>query len=226
MRELVQRRAGHEPVAYLVGHREFFGLDFRVTAAVLIPRPDTETLVMELLDRARTAGSTRILDLCTGSGCIAVAAAVNLPQAQIVATDISKEALAVASQNGKTHAVAERIEFRFGDVFDPVTADEQFDVVVSNPPYVTASELETIQPDVRLHEPRSALDGGPDGLDVTRRLIEQAPRYLAPQGSLLIEIDPRQADAVRALLASADFEAITFVNDLTGRPRVAAATRT
>ena len=139
MRDLVRRRAQSEPVAYLVGHREFFGLDFRVTPAVLIPRPDTETLVVELLDVAKPLTAPRILDLGTGSGCIAIAAAVNLPAAQITATDLSDAALAVARGNAESHHVLDRIRFLSGDLFAAVAHEERFDVVASNPPYIADS---------------------------------------------------------------------------------------
>jgi release factor glutamine methyltransferase len=248
MRELVRRRAQAEPVAYLVGHREFFGLDFRVTPDVLVPRPDTETLVMELLEVARmrvqspsppgrgaggegfaealtpkaeSPGELRILDIGTGSGCIAVSAAVNLPAARVTAIDLSPAALEVARQNAELHHVSDRIRFLPGDLFAPLAAGEQFDIIACNPPYVTEGELAGLQSDVRLHEPRYALVGGADGLDVTRRLIAGTPPHLATGGHLLIEIAPEQAAPVRALLAAKGaYEEIEVVKDLPGRPRV------
>lgn len=225
MRDLVKRRAQAEPVAYLVGHREFFGLDFRVTPDVLIPRPDTETLVMELLEAAKAFERPRILDLCTGSGCIAVATAVYCPAARIVATDISEEALAVARENAAAHAVAERIEFRSGDLFAAVHRGERFDLIACNPPYVAATELAQLQPDVRLHEPHAALVGGPDGLAVIRWVISEAGSYLHPPGSVFIEIAPEQADAVRELFAAAGgFAPAVILKDLSGKKRVVTAT--
>ena len=227
MRTLVQRRAKHEPVAYLVGHREFFGLDFRVAPKVLIPRPDTETLVVELIERLKEHAKPRLLDLCTGTGCVAIAAAVNVPAANVVATDVSAEALEIARQNSADHGVSERIEFREGDLLSVLTPSDLFDVIASNPPYIPADELETLQADVRLHEPRAALDGGSDGLDFVRRLIEGVPRHLVPRGSLLIEIDATQADAVTELLESAGcFEEVTILKDLAGLARVACARKT
>ncbi len=227
MRALVQRRAKHEPVAYLVGHREFFGLDFRVTPEVLIPRPDTETLVVELIERLKEHAKPRLLDVCTGSGCIGIAASVNVPAANAVATDVSAAALEIARGNAAEHGVADRFELREGDLLSVVKPDESFDAIASNPPYIPAHELETLQADVRLHEPRAALDGGLDGLDFVRRLIEGVPRHLVPRGSLLIEIDATQADAVTELLESAGcYEEVTILKDLAGLARVACARKT
>jgi release factor glutamine methyltransferase len=224
MRELVQRRAQAEPVAYLVGHREFFSLDFLVTRDVLIPRPDTETLVMAVLDVCKSLPAPRVLDLCTGSGCVAVAVAKNAPKVRVTATDLSEAAIAVAQQNAARHHVEDRIEFRTGDLFAAAPADAQFDVITANPPYVTTAEMETLAQDIRKFEPRQALDGGPDGLDVVRRIIEQAPGFLTPGGLLLVEISPEQAPAVESLLAQAGrYDRVLSIKDLSGRTRVASA---
>jgi release factor glutamine methyltransferase len=221
MRDLVRRRAQSEPVAYLVGHREFFSLDFQVTPAVLIPRPDTETLVVELLDVAKPLSAPRILDVGTGSGCIAIAAAVNHPTAQITATDANDAALAVARENARQHRVVERIAFRSGDVFAPVEQDEPFYIVVSNPPYIAEHEKETLQNDVRKYEPHEALISGPSGLEVLFRLIDEAPRHLAPAGTLMLEISPEQSKAVAGRMdSSGRFEDIRVVKDLPGLARV------
>ncbi len=224
MRGLVQRRAQSEPVAYLVGHREFFGLDFAVTHDVLIPRPDTETLVLDALELARAHDGCRVLDIGTGSGCIAISLALNCEACHVTAVDISDTALKVARQNAERHQVDDRIRFLQGDLFAPLNPDQTFDIVVSNPPYVTVAELETLQPDVRLHEPRLALDGGTDGLDIVRKLIGQAPERLAANGSLLIEIAAEQADPVCDLLgAHPAFTDIDVLKDLAGRSRVVKA---
>ena len=220
LRELVRRRAKSEPVAYLVGHREFFGLEFRVTPDVLIPRPDTETLVVELLDAAKAYAEPRIVDVGTGSGCIAIAAAVNCPRARVTAIDVSEAALAVAGENADRHGVADRIRFLQGDLFAPVGQDERFDLVVSNPPYVAEGELNDLQAEVRLHEPRSALAAGPDGLDVIRRLVSEAARRLVPGGELLFEISPEQAAPVRQLLEQhGAYRDARIVKDLSARER-------
>jgi release factor glutamine methyltransferase len=226
MRALVKRRAACEPVAYLVGHREFFSLEFEVNRDVLIPRPDTETLVVEALDRLKGHERPRVLDLGTGSGCIAVAIAVNHRSAAVTAIDASDAALAVAAGNARRHAVADRIEFRQGDLFAPVMHDEPFDVIVSNPPYVPAAEIERLAPDVRDHEPRTALDGGVDGLDVVRRIIGEAAPHLVTGGWLLLECSPEQTTQVAELLTAAGFAEVVVRQDLAGRGRAVCGRRT
>ena len=224
LRELVRRRAKSEPVAYLVGHREFFGLEFRLTPDVLIPRPDTETLVIELLDAAKAHSEPRILDVGTGSGCIAIAAAINCPQARVTAVDVSEAALAVARGNAERHGIANRIRFLQGDLFAPLDPDEHFETVVSNPPYVAEGELDQLQAEVRLHEPRSALTAGSEGLDVIRRLVSEAPSRLVHGGELLFEISPEQAAPVRQLLFQRGaYRDARIIKDLSGRERVARA---
>jgi release factor glutamine methyltransferase len=225
MRDLVRRRAQSEPVAYLVGHREFFALDFQVTPAVLIPRPDTETLVVELLDVAKHLTAPRILDVGTGSGCIAVAAAVNHPTTQVTATDLSDAALAVARQNAQCHHVLDRIRFLSGDLFGPVGQNEPFDVVVSNPPYIADRERETLQSDVRRYEPHSALFSGPTGLELLFRLIDEAPWHLTAGGTLILEISPEQAPSVAGRMESnGRYGEIRVVKDLSNQARVVRGT--
>lgn len=224
MRDLVKRRAQSEPVAYLVGHREFFGLDFCVTPDVLIPRPETETLVLELIAAGKVAPQARILDLCTGSGCIAVAAAVNLPHANVTASDISPAALAIARENAERHSVAGRVRFLEGDLLAPLGPGDKFDVIASNPPYVADAEMETLPPDVRLHEPALALRAGSRGLDVISRLIAGAGEFLEPGGLLLVEISPEQAAAVAGLVELAGgYETPRMIKDPSGQQRVLAA---
>ena len=226
MRDLVQRRVAHEPVAYLVGHREFFSLDFRVTRDVLIPRPDTETLVVAAIEWLKGRDAPRVLDIGTGSGCIAITLAVNCPAATITAIDVSPAALAIAQDNAEKHKVVGRIRFEAGDLFGPLADAEQFDLIVSNPPYISSTEIETLMPDVRLHEPLTALDGGPDGLKVIRRLVADAPRHLVPGGLLLFEIDSEQADsATQWLAADGRYEDVTLLKDLAKKPRVVRAAR-
>jgi len=226
MRDLVRRRAQSEPVAYLVGHREFFGLDFHVTPAVLIPRPDTETLVLELLDAAKPLASPRILDFGTGSGCIAIAAAVNLRSAQFTATDLSEASLAVARENAQSHHVLERIHFLCGNLFEPCGQDGPFDIVASNPPYIADREKETLQNDVRRYEPHAALFSGPTGLEILFQIVDQAASYLAAGGALLLEISPEQASAVAERMESTGYyEAIRVVKDLAAQARVVVSRR-
>ncbi|MFN0055103.1 MAG: peptide chain release factor N(5)-glutamine methyltransferase [Planctomycetales bacterium] len=241
MRDLVQRRARAEPVAYLVGHREFFGLDFLVNPDVLIPRPETETLVMELIALARRTASPdhsgpagepkvqaprplKILDLGTGSGCIAVASAAHLPQATVTAIDISPQALVMARQNASRHGVEDRLQFLEGDLFGPLGNETQFDLIASNPPYVSDSDMETLPADVRQHEPHLALRAGPRGLDVIERVVQGAPARLSPGGALLLEISPEQAAAVTELIAGQPpFAPPRILKDSAGRQRVVVA---
>lgn len=213
MRGLVQRRAQREPVAYLVGHREFFSLDFEVTADVLIPRPDTETLVMEALTLLKSQPSPRVLDLCTGSGCVAVAIAKNAPAATVTAVDISPPAAAIARKNVTRHKLEERVSILEGDLFAPLTAGTEFDLIVSNPPYIPAAELATLDEDVRKYEPTLALDGGADGLDVIRRLLQQGRQWLRPEGTIALEFTPEQCDAVLALATSTGWREPRAIKD-------------
>ncbi len=221
MRELVQRRARSEPVAYLVGNREFFGLDFFVDHNVLVPRPDTETLVMELVDRAHKTSAPTILDLCTGSGCVAIAAASHCAQARFLATDISEEALKIAEKNAAVNGVTDKIQFLQSDCFDQISDDSLFDIIVSNPPYISDSEIELLEAEVRQHEPRLALAGGVDGLDFYRRIIQEAHQYLKAEGKLMLEFSPEQESSLKTLFEeSGKFTGVKVKNDLAGRARV------
>ncbi len=226
--EALQRYRGHvraaaegTPIAYLIGYKEFFSLRFKVTSAVLIPRPETELLVEKVTYLARGSERVeRVLDIGTGSGCIAVALATQLPEACISASDLSPEALAIAAENAATHGVAERIEFRQGDLLGPWDGAEPFDVLVSNPPYVATRDAETLPKSVRAHEPHAALFAGEDGLDVVRRLIDGAGRLLRPGGHLLMEIAYDQGPRTRALLEAAGWHDIVGYKDLGRHERV------
>ena len=221
MRELVQRRSKAEPVAYLVGQREFFSLSFRVTHDVLIPRPDTETLVMEVLDGVKGLNAPKILDLCTGSGCVAIAIAKNCKSAQIIATDISASAIAIAQENTAKHQVSDRVELLESDLFASIAPGSKFDVIAGNPPYIPSDEIDQLDADVSKHEPRLALDGGPDGLSVLRRIIDDAPRFAAPNALLLLEFTPEQAESLESLLANHPaYDEVSIRKDLGHRPRV------
>jgi release factor glutamine methyltransferase len=221
MRELVQRRSKREPVAYLVGQREFFSLSFKVTRDVLIPRPDTETLVMEVLDAVKGRSSPRILDLCTGSGCVAIAVARNCKDAQVTATDISPAVIAVAEENAERLKVADRVECLQSDLFDAIPERLKFDVIASNPPYVPSAEIDQLDPEVSLHEPRSALDGGADGLSILRRIIDEAPARMAPGGLLMLEFTPEQATVLESLMSEhGRYEKLSIRKDLAVQPRV------
>jgi release factor glutamine methyltransferase len=188
-RDLVERAARHEPVDYLTGRTPFFSMMLKVTPAVLIPRPSTETIVEHVLQHARrTPGfaAPAIADICTGSGAIAVALAKHLPKARVIATDISPEALEIARFNAKEQKVEDRIEFRLGDFLQPIQG-QRFEYLISNPPYISDSEWEQVEPNVKNYEPTIALRGGPDGLKFIRPLIAQAHLYLEHPGQLLIE---------------------------------------
>ena len=193
IRPLVARRRDREPVAYILGHRDFFGRRFEVTPDVLIPRPDTETLVEHALAQIPKDAPSRVLDVGTGSGAIAVTLASERPAARITATDISKAALEVAGRNAAAHGVQDRITF---DHVDLLRASSPYDVIVSNPPYIARTELETLQEEVRDHEPDTALFGGEDGLDVIRRLLDVARPAVEAGAHLLIEVGAAQAAAV------------------------------
>ncbi|MFV2070516.1 MAG: peptide chain release factor N(5)-glutamine methyltransferase [Pirellulales bacterium] len=226
-RELVRRRADGMPVAYLVGQREFYSLEFRVTPDVLIPRPETELLVVALLDRIRERDSdvpAALADVGTGSGVIAVCAAKHSPDCRVTAIDISPSALAVAKQNAERHGVADRVELVESDLFQTVDPARKFDLVVSNPPYVSRAEMGDLAREVRDHEPHVALEAGEHGLDVIERLVAEAPDRLQPGGWLMMEISPPQVDEVgKRITADGRLVLSETIKDLAGRPRVVLA---
>lgn len=227
-RDLVRRRAEGTPVAYLVGRREFYSLAFRVTPDVLIPRPETEFLVIRLLDLASPEdASWTIADVGTGSGIIAVCAAKWLPNSRLLALDLSPKALEIATANATDHAVGNRIEFMKSDLFAAVPAERTFDFIVANPPYVAEREFAGLSRDVRDYEPRGALVAGPLGTETIARLIEQAAGRLKPGGWLLTEISPQIEAPVRELLARDErYELAPTVKDLAGLARVIQAQKT
>jgi len=218
----LRRRAQHEPIQYILGEQEFFGLTFAVTPDVLIPRPETEHLVEALLGRVPHDRPLRIADVGTGSGAIAVALSYALPEAQVTALDISVSALAVAKRNAETHHVADRMRFLTSDLLSAV-GGERFDAIVSNPPYVAEADRASLEPQVRDYEPSGALFAGTSGLDVYERLIPEAHATLEPGGWLLMEIGQGQRDALTQLLSG--WNNVGFIDDLQGIPRVACARR-
>ncbi|MCI0331635.1 MAG: peptide chain release factor N(5)-glutamine methyltransferase [Planctomycetes bacterium] len=229
-RELVRRRAAGTPVAYLVGRREFYSLEFEVTPDVLIPRPETEHVVIALLDhvkqRPTSDTSLEIADVGTGSGVLAVCAAKYVPTSRVTAIDISPAALAVARRNAARHGVAERIEFIESNLFASVPANRQFDYIVSNPPYVSTAEMAQLAVDVRNHEPKIALHAGDRGTDVIAPLIEQATTRLRSGGALLIEVSPMIAPEVEQVIRSTSgLKLEPTVRDLAGHARVVQATK-
>jgi release factor glutamine methyltransferase len=225
-KELIQQRVQGCPTAYLLGRKEFFSLEFEVERAVLIPRADTEWLITEFLRLAKGKENVRLLDVGTGSGCLAVTAAVRHKTTQVTASDVSADALKVAARNAAKHKVAERIRFLQGDLFLPLAVGERFDFILSNPPYIPSAEVARLAPTVRDYEPRLALDGGIDGFALFNRLIAEARTYLEPGGSLLLEIGADQeAEARQRLEATDGYELAPTVHDGAGRPRVLRATR-
>jgi len=219
---ILARRITREPLAYILGHREFYSLDFEVTRDVLIPRPQTETLV-EVALRCIGNRPVRALDIGTGSGAITVAIAVNASNAEILATDISSAALEVARRNAARNKVTDRVRFVCSPVFPPDGGT--FDIVVSNPPYIVHDEIDLLEPEVRDFEPRIALDGGPDGLDFYRRIAADAPQRLVAGGLLALEVGAGQDRAVREILDRAGMRDIECTKDLDGIPRVVTARR-
>lgn len=222
---LLARRARHEPLQYITGVQEFWSLAFRVDQRVLIPRPETEVVVETALRLGEREIPLRVLDVGTGSGCIAVALATELPQAEVWAVDTSRDALAVARENAERHGVAGRIRFLQGDLFTPVEGEDGgFDLVVSNPPYIARDDLAALQPEVRDWEPRGALAGGVDGLDFYRRLLSEGPAYLRSGGWLVMEMGQGQYGEVLRLIGQRrDLSAGSGVLDYAGRARVAVA---
>jgi release factor glutamine methyltransferase len=220
---LIERRLRFEPIQYIVGQTEFYGLTLRVIPAVLIPRPETELLVEAVIHRLPQNEPKRIADVGTGSGAIAIALAHSLPQVFVTALDLSVEALAIASENARTHLLEERIRFLESDLLGGVASEEAFDAVVSNPPYVPTEDASTLHPQVRDHEPSLALYAGADGLEIYRRLIPQAFGMLKPNGLLALEIGHGQSDAIAGLFAG--WQELEFINDLQQIPRVALARR-
>ena len=221
---LVERRHTGEPMQYISGTTEFYGLLFRVTPDVLIPRPETEHLVEKALEVAARFDAPRIVDVGTGSGAIAIALAHRLPQANITATDISGAALAIARENAEFNEVGQRIRFVEGDLLGAV-AGEEFEIVVSNPPYVLTGESASLPMEVREFEPGLALFAGEDGLDVFRRLIPEAHAALVPGGVIAVELGYGQVAGVSKLLANGGFLRIELIMDLQSVPRVAYALR-
>jgi release factor glutamine methyltransferase len=232
MRSLVQRASEEEPIAYLTSRAHFFNLEFEVTKDVLIPRPDTETLVENVLQTVRHQPgleTPRVIDLCTGSGCIAAALAHHMKTATVIATDISLAAVEVARRNMEKLGLDERVAVEQGDLFEPLArmVDVQpFDMVVANPPYIRTADLSTLDRSVKDYEPVGALDGGLDGLTLHRRIFDEAPRHLAPGGRIYLEIAFDQGelalDVARAYPAFADAQ---ILRDFGGRDRVLTARR-
>jgi release factor glutamine methyltransferase len=235
IRRMAARRAAREPLPYILGKWEFYGIALRVTAAVMIPRPETETLVETAIEAARKLKQPRILDLGTGSGAIAAALARHVPAAEVVATDISPAAIEVARENVEMLGVGDRVRLLEGDLWGALPCDRQldtegsglvlFDLILSNPPYIRRDEFAGLEPEVRDWEPRIALDGGEDGLSLIRWIVSGAGGRLAPRGWLMVEVGIGQAGCVVGLCESAGLGDSRIIRDPAGRDRVVAARR-
>lgn len=225
-REAIKRRRSGEPVAYVVGKREFYGLEFRVDRRVLIPRPETETLVEAALEATRARHlEGRALDLCTGSGCVAIAFAKGRPTWRVTGIDLSGEAIEVARGNALRLGAIWGVRFLVGDLYEPLGAEERFDLVTANPPYVLHGEIAELQQEIRDFEPRLALDGGADGLALLPAIAEGAARRLTPGGTLAVEIGAGQSDAVARLFERTGFVDVRRYRDYGGHERVVSGRR-
>ena len=228
LHDLVKRAGQSEPIAYLTGKTEFYSLELEVSRDCLIPRPETELLVQRAIEFLRTrSGSQFVCDLCTGSGCIAVAIARNYPQAHIIATDICDAALNIAARNVEKHQLKERIKLLCGDLFDPIMPQldtNKFDLIVCNPPYVSTAEFEKLGKNIKDYEPKVALFAGADGLDIYRRIIKRVDVFLKPDAALMLEIGYSQGPAVRELLEQTGcFSKITIEKDFHNNDRIVVA---
>jgi release factor glutamine methyltransferase len=220
---LISMRAARMPLAYIVGRREFYSLEFEVSPEVLIPRPETEALVAAALEVLASRPAARVLDLACGSGAIAIAIAANAPHVRVTATDVSARALAIAARNATRHALDMRIEFRLADcweVLDGGDALGRSDLIVANPPYVRNDEIASLTPEIRAFEPHLALAGGPDGLDFYRRITEGARRHLAPDGTVMVEVGEGQAGDVATFFRARGFDNIALLKDFANIQRV------
>jgi release factor glutamine methyltransferase len=223
---LIARREKREPLAYIVGHKEFYSLDFEVTPAVLIPRPETEFVVTAALECVAGKADARVLDIGTGSGAIAIAIAINAPRAQITTVDISADAITVASRNVRRHQVQDRVTIRRGDCFHMLDGGASlgtFYAIVSNPPYLHDAEIASLEPEVYRFEPRIALNGGATGLDILQRIAVGAREHLATGGELILEMGVGHAGDVVGLITRAGLHVTDVINDLAGQMRVARA---
>lgn len=220
-KDLIRRRIEGCPVAYLVGKKEFYGLEFAVGPAALIPRPDTELLVVETLAEAKKLDAPKVVDVGTGSGCVAVTLAKHLPKVEVTAIDLSPEALAQAKANAAKHGVEGRIRFVQGDLFGPLAKGDRFDLIASNPPYIATEDLPKLPVGVREYEPKLALDGGAGGFAVLERLVEQARAFLKPGGFLIVEIGSPQEKRGREIFERyGEYQLGPTIFDHSGHPRV------
>jgi len=228
LRELVRRRGQREPLQYITGSTSFCGLELAVSPHVLVPRPETELLAeraWNFLGQLPASVPARALDLGTGSGCLAIALAIHAPRARVDAIDLSGDALNTACQNAARHGVAERIDFHQGDGFAALKRESRFDLIVSNPPYIATAEIQTLEPEVRDHEPRMALDGGPDGLDFYRRIAAEAGAFLRPGGRVMLELNDNGASSVGKIFAQNGWKVEAIEQDYNRHQRIFIAHR-
>lgn len=227
--ELIHRRAGREPLQYIVGSQEFWGLEFKVTRDVLIPRPETELVVESAMNVLKSIANPTVIDLCTGSGCIAVSIGKQFDTARIFATDMSDRALGIARENARKHGVMDRIRFLEGDLFQPMEELDLIDkvhLITANPPYIPSGDLPSLQPEVRDHEPAMALTAGADGTEIQKRIIAGAARFLLKNGSLIMEMGIGQAETLgRIIDESEHYGKREILQDLAGIDRVIIGTR-
>lgn len=217
--DAIRRRSTREPFQYIIGKQEFYGLDFLVDSGVLIPRPETEILVEAAVDVLANCVDPRFCEIGVGSGCVSVSLLVNVPKAEAVASDVSTAALAFARKNAEMHGVSGRLELVESDLFEFIRG--RFDLLVSNPPYVPAEDIEALQPEVRDFEPHLALSGGRGGLDIITRIANESPQYLKPRGRLMMEIGTAQSERVTTLFDPAIWDSPKFLLDLQQIPRIA-----
>ena len=221
----LQRRANYEPFQYITGKQEFYGLDFLVTPDVLIPRPETEIIVENAIEILKRRESSRFCEIGVGSGCISIAILCNLENASAIGLDISANALEIAKKNAEIHRVSERLSLKISNVFDDL-AKEKFDLIVSNPPYIPCQDIENLQAEVRDYEPLNALTDGADGFSIIEKIIADAPRFLKPDGFLLMEIGFGQAEKVESFFAANLWQTVEILPDLRGIPRTIKAQKT
>lgn len=221
--ELISRRASREPFHYIIGKKEFFGLDFKVTPAVLIPRPETEMLVEQAIGFLSERPEALFCEVGVGSGCISIAVLANLSNSRAVGVDISDAAIGVANENALTHSVETRFDLRNSDLFSALAETEKFDLIVSNPPYVSSEDFAELKPDVREFEPKTALTDGGDGLSIIERIVAGAPDFLGSGGCLMMEIGYDQAERVISLLDSGRWKNVESRPDFQGIRRTVSA---
>lgn len=226
LRALVKRRGQREPLQHILGTASFCGLEIAVNRSALVPRPETELLAERAWQfLASFSGPVTCLDFGTGTGCLAIALAVKVPSAVVHALDVSSDSLALARENAARHQVAERVQFHCGDGFAGLPSGIQFDLIVSNPPYIPTADLDSLQPEVRDHDPRAALDGGPDGLDFHRRLAQESEPWLKPGAAIMLEFGDNQADSIRDIFSAQKWIVEAVEEDYSRRPRIFVARR-